>query len=235
MMRKTVMNNSSLENHTEYSPITHHGRPWRIGYLEGGYFINYPLTLSGVIKGLIKRGWIEEVVIPEFEGRTDTRQMWNWLSKNVKSKYLQFPGDAYWSAEWNEKLRERHKEEVLHRLEHVKDIDLMIAMGTWAGQDLANTRHSVPTIVMTTSDPIQAGIIKSSADSGYDHVHARCDPQRNERQIRAFHNMFEFNKLGLVYENTPAGKSGSRAATWPCWPLSLLSYCGWCGPTMPTV
>ena len=40
----------------------------------------------------------------------------------------------------------------------------MIAMGTWAGQDLANGEHSVPTVVASCSDPIGSGIVKSAEE-----------------------------------------------------------------------
>jgi hypothetical protein len=64
----------------------------------------------------------------------------------------------------------------------------------------------VPTIVISTSNPLQAGIIKSPQDSGFDHLHAQIDPTRYERQVRLFHDVIGFQRLGLVYENTPAGR-----------------------------
>jgi ABC-type uncharacterized transport system substrate-binding protein len=83
----------------------------------------------------------------------------------------------------------------------------MIAMGTWAGQDLANNDHAVPTVVCATSNPLEAGIIKSLDDSGYDHIHARIDPRRFERQVRLFHDIVGFQKLGIAYINTVSGRS----------------------------
>ncbi|MFZ1984121.1 MAG: ABC transporter substrate binding protein, partial [Desulfatitalea sp.] len=109
--------------------------------------------------------------------------------------------DAYWSSNWDaKKLRLQNKQAVLERLNTRKDIDLMLAMGTWAGQDLANNAHRVPTIVVSSSDPVGAKISKSLQDSGFDHLHARVDPTRYERQIRLFHDIFGFTRLGIVYE-----------------------------------
>jgi len=53
-------------------PTGNHGEKWRIGYYEGGPYANYTLTLRGVIKGLAKIGWIEDMVIPEFP------DPWGW-------------------------------------------------------------------------------------------------------------------------------------------------------------
>ena len=86
-------------------------------------------------------------------------------------------------------------------------------MGTWAGLDLANNQHSVPTIVMSTSDPVEAGIIESQHDSGYDHVHARVDPYRYERQLRIFYDIIQFKKLGIAFEDSIYGRSYSAIDT----------------------
>jgi ABC-type uncharacterized transport system substrate-binding protein len=92
-------------------------------------------------------------------------------------------------------------------LDDYHDIDLIIGMGTWAGKDLANETHQTPTIVLSASDAVASGIIKSAADSGYDHVHACVDPFRYERQVRVFHDIVGFKKLGVAYEDSVEGKS----------------------------
>ncbi|MCH9675021.1 MAG: ABC transporter substrate-binding protein, partial [Gammaproteobacteria bacterium] len=99
------------------------------------------------------------------------------------------------------------RETLLRRLNKDRDIDLVIAMGTWAGKDLATSKHNTPTIVMSSSDPIGSGIIASAEDSGFDHLHARVDPKRYERQVRVFHDVIGFKKLGVAYEDSVVGKS----------------------------
>jgi ABC-type uncharacterized transport system substrate-binding protein len=80
-------------------------------------------------------------------------------------------------------------------------------MGTWAGKDMANNEHNTPTMVMSSTDPVRAGIIASNQDSGYDHIFARVDPGRWERQIQIFHKIIDFKKLGIAYENSVLGRS----------------------------
>lgn len=188
------------------SPRKNRGKKWRIGYLEGGPYVNYPLNLRGLINGLAKIGWIQPINIPPQRDPTDTRELWTWLTKNMKSDYIELAKDGYWSFGWNKAKRKEFAREVVERL-NKKDLDLMIAMGTWAGQELANDEHSVPTMVMSTSDPIGSKIIKSAHDSGYDHVHAKVDPTRYLRQLRIFHDIIGFKKLGVVYENTVEGRT----------------------------
>ena len=203
------------------SPITNNGKKWRFGYYEGGPYINYPLNLRGLIDGLAQLGWLEKTTIPSLEriaqeltqnkkikkiDSYNSTLIWQWLAKHIKSEFIQFVESACWSANWNRDQRRKNKKEAIECLRK-RYVDFMIAMGTWAGQDLATNEHSVPTMVMSTSDSVRAKIIKSSKESGFAHVHAKCDPSRYLRQLRIFHAIIGFKKLGVVYENTPEGRT----------------------------
>ena len=188
------------------APKLNGGKKWRIGYYEGGEYIDYQKIFTETIKGLMKLGWIQQAEIPGQKGE-QTKTLWDWLTTKAKSNYLEFVPDGHYSANWDDKDREKTAAELIKRLNEKKDIDLMIAMGTWAGQDLANAGHSTPTEVISASDPVASGIIKSVEDSGYDHVHAQIDPYRYERQLRVFHEMIGFKTIGICYEDTEAGRS----------------------------
>ena len=188
------------------SPKTKNGKKWRIAYYEGGPYIDYQLILAETIKALMKLGWIEEEPLPKLKDE-ETSGLWQWLAASAKSKYLEFKKDAHYSANWEDHLREKTAKEVIHRLNKKKDIDLIIAMGTWAGKDLANKKHRTDTMVVSASDAVGAGIINSIEDSGYDHVHAYVDPHRYQRQVKVFHDMIGFQKLGVAYEDTVDGRS----------------------------
>ncbi|RJQ60515.1 MAG: ABC transporter substrate-binding protein [Desulfobacteraceae bacterium] len=188
------------------APTLNNGKKWRVAYYEGGEYISYQQFLEVTINGLMRLGWIENSDIPPQKGE-QTVEFWKWLANKAKSKYLEFVPDAHYSAKWDDKIREKMAAAIIKRVNDKKDIDLIIAMGTWAGQDLANNKHSTPTLAFSVSDAVGAGIIKSIEDSGFDHFHAQVDPTLNERQIRIFHDTVGFKKLGLAYEDTAAGKS----------------------------
>lgn len=183
------------------------GGKWRIGYLEGGPYIQYQQTLRATALSLAKLGWIAPIEIPDFADPEDTGEMWKFLAAKVKSDFLEFVENAHASSNWDDKLRAETAKKVQDRLGGKGDLDLMIAMGTWAGQDLANDKHHTPVEVMSTSNPLDAKIIKSLDDSGLDHLHARIDPDRYKRQVRLFHDIVGFTRLGIVYEDTVAGRS----------------------------
>jgi ABC-type uncharacterized transport system substrate-binding protein len=187
-------------------PQTKPDKPWRIVYYQGGNYIDYYDYLYATAKGLSQLGWIEPFYLPDFPEK-DTQKLWLWLSDNINSEYLEFVADGYYSAGWDEIVRKKARNSLIPRLNHNKDIDMVFAMGTWAGQDLANNHHQVPTVVISTSDPLRSGIIKSLDDSGYEQLFASYDPGFQQQQIQVFHQLIGFKKLGVFYENTISGRS----------------------------
>lgn len=191
-------------------PTTNHGKKWRIGYYEGGPYVNYPANLLALAAGLAELGWMKTVARNAGGENSDSKAIWDALVRSG-GRYLQFVPQAYWSAQWDEIQRTRNRAEAIQWLQN-RQLDFMIAMGTWAGQDLASNGHCVATMVVSSSDPVRSGIVKSAANSGFDHVHARCEPNRYGQQVRLFHDIFDFKRLGVVYENTLAGRSYAAMA-----------------------
>ncbi len=199
----------SENNNISSAPLLNKGKKWRIGYIQGGDYGSYQKTLAAITTGLMRHGWIEETPLPQMPTLKDTAVLWHWLATQVKSDFLEFVEHARYDSEWDREKRALNKTELINRLNTKKDIDLILAMGTWAGQDLANNDHHVPTVIGSTTDPIASKIIKSVEDSGYDHIIAKVDPDRHKRQVRLFHRIFNFKSLGIVYENSPEGRGFS--------------------------
>lgn len=182
------------------------GAKWRIGYVESGDYADYPLTLGEIADGLQSLGWLrfksnrpENLAGPE---------LWNWLAANTDSATLEFVADAYWQpGNFDADKRAPMRAAIEQRIKDKGDIDLMIAMGTWAGQDMRTLGPPIPTIVGSTSDPIAAGIADSAQDSGRDLLHARIEPERYQRQLRLFNEIVPFKTLGIVYEDSVAGRT----------------------------
>ncbi len=181
------------------------GKKWRIGYLESGDYSEYPRTLRVVALGLQQLGWIKIERIPD---DLDGYQMWKFLAEHAKSDTLEFVADAWWQpGNFDASKRPAVRQAITDRLRTQHDIDLIIAMGTLAGQDMAALGAPVPTIVGSTSDAVGAKIVKSVEDSGLDNLHARVQPERYQRQVRLFHDIVPFKTLGLVYEDSPEGRT----------------------------
>lgn len=182
------------------------GSRWHIGYVESGDYADYPLTLGEVADGLQSLGWLR--FKSERPQALSGRDLWNWLAANTESSQLEFVADAYWQpGNFDADKREPMRAAIAKRIQNKGDIDLMIAMGTWAGQDMRALGPPIPTIVGSTSDAVAAGISDSVQDSGRDNLHARIEPERYQRQLRLFHDIVPFKTLGIVYEDSPAGRT----------------------------
>ncbi len=179
---------------------------WRILYVEGGPFSNYQQTLAQTARGLEKLGLIEngQVAIPE--GTESTSEMWQWLADHAGGR-LRFLRDGHYSAEWDASAREHMREAIIDRVRNRRDVDMIIAMGTWSGVDMSSEDLGIPVFSMSVTDAITAGIVQSAEDSGKDNVHAQLEPGRFRRQISMFHEIFHFKKLGIPFEDTPEGRN----------------------------
>ncbi len=190
----------------ETTPVDNKGNKWKIGYYEGGSYSNYPIHLEALIEGLVKLGWMQPIDLKAAYDKDRTATMWRTLAQAADSRYLEFVETAYWSANWDDTDRKETKAACLQQLQAHK-LDFMIAMGTWAGQDLANDLHTVPTVGIDISDPLKSGVIACAEDSGFDHVYVRCDPDRETRKLRVFHSLVGFDTLGIAYVDTPDGRA----------------------------
>ncbi|MVW70465.1 ABC transporter substrate-binding protein [Bordetella sp. 15P40C-2] len=180
------------------------GKKWRIGYVDSGDYSEYPRTLRAIVQGLAQLGWLSTIEIPPY---LDSAELWQFLVTHTRSEYLEFVTDAWWQpSHADPQQRPAVRRAIAERLAKQADLDLILAMGTWAGQDMAALQAPVPTIVASTSDAVAAKIIRSVEDSGLDNLHARVEPQRYQRQIRLFHDIYPFKRLGIVYEDSPEGR-----------------------------
>ena len=182
-------------------------KAWRVIYVEGGPFSDYQRIFQGLALGLEERGLIRNGHVPLPKDSEEVRGMWEWLHRHAGGNRLVFLAVGFYSAEWDSRQREKVRQDVLRRIREKKDVDMVLAFGTWAGQDLAAQDLPVPVIVSSVTNAVDAGIIPSVEDSGRDNLVAPIEPDRFKRQVLLFHDIFAFKKLGIAYEDTPAGRS----------------------------
>ncbi len=149
------------------NPVLNKGGKWRIAYYQGGPIPFYSNIQKEIIRELMRNGWIDESPLPA-EGLDSDPPYWDWLCTVATSQHLEFLPENGFSASWDNKKRQAIRKDLLSRLQK-KEVDLIIAMGTWAGEDLVNDRHSVSTLVMSASDFEKTWQIRSAlADAGYE-------------------------------------------------------------------
>ena len=188
----------------DHEPQKDFDKKLNIAYYQGGDYINYPLVLKSVIKTLSDNGWLKPIDLGSLDSAKD---IWDKLANEAQSDYVVFKKDAYYNIEWDKSKRQIVANEFIERLNQKKDIDIVFTLGTWAGQDLSNDKHSIPTFVMSVSNPISAGILQSAVSSKFTQIHARVDEKRYKRQVSLFHKIIKFKTLGIVYEDSVQGES----------------------------
>ncbi len=157
-------------------------RVFTIAYIETGHYWSYDNLLAGIKEGLKKQGWGARVVFPD-----ELRVSLGWGDEN--------------RAHYREKARE-----LLQR----KDYDLLLSFGTEATQAvLAENNGRVPIVAGSISNPLVAGIVKSSTDSGASNFTTAFNTMAGQNMFLIFHQIVGFTKLGILYNNTEAGKSYS--------------------------
>ncbi len=183
--------------------------PLRTVLVYEGPHIDYYDILINLARELKALGIISKspIVGPALNGNTE--ELWRWLRANAGGTRLTFLADGFYSAEYNPDRRSAVTEALRTRLATRKDVDLILAFGTWAGLEMTRLDTDVPVIVCGSTDAIGAGIVPSEKDSGKDNVVAVVEPDRFLRQMDLFHQIFGFRKLGVVYTDTPAGRSCS--------------------------
>jgi ABC-type uncharacterized transport system substrate-binding protein len=178
---------------------------WRVAYVEAGPYYDYRMNLIGLAQGLEELGLIEDGQPPD-EFLESSESVWRWLSESAGGARLSFGPDDFYSANWDYGKLLEAKNRVLAKAK-AGEIDLILAFGTAASQSLATDEHQTPTLSITATDPVGAGISQTAFKSGLPHVHVQVQPGQLERQLSMFHNVFGFKTLGVPYD--PAADGGS--------------------------
>ena len=179
--------------------------PMRLIYMESGPLDEYRQTLQGIAEELHRERFLT-ITPPAMSGKYDAREIWRWLGEHSDGR-LQFLQDGFYSAQWDDNAQKEVRQAVQRRLETRRDVDAILVLGTRVGKDMATLPASVPIIVASVTDAVEAGIVPSVADSGKDNLVALVNPQRYQRQVEFFHGIFHFRRLGVVYEDTPTGRN----------------------------
>lgn len=193
----------------EIQPQLNQGRKWRIGFCEAAPWINYAEMFTGLIQGLAEYGWLQlPGELPAVNSEGDTSAVWAWLAVAGAGNYLEFPADAHYTlSHLTAPAGGQPVDVVIDRIRQQQDLDIMIVMGTQAGLLLSAADLAIPVFAFSTSNAYQSGIVSGIDYSGKANVWAHMDILRFQRQVQVFHDLFQFQRLGFVYEDTDVGRA----------------------------
>ena len=85
-------------------------------YELGVVYRNIQRADRAAADGLAALGWLEPLTFPQDKDLNVPANLWKWIGANVKSDYLEFPADAFYTSRWDEASRAKNKEAALTRL-----------------------------------------------------------------------------------------------------------------------
>lgn len=173
------------------------GSKYRIAYVDYDEYLPASQQLYYILSGLKNMGWITCDEFPFTSDSMTTQEMIRELSRMDLGEYIEFDEDAFYYLGYTE------ESEVVKGLrkhiEEDKDIDMVITFGTSAGKLVRDMDLPVPMVDFSATDPVASGIIDSSTEgSGRDMVWAQVEPSMPLRQLKYYHSICPFEKLGIV-------------------------------------
>jgi len=188
----------------DLSPFFKNGKDkWRVLIVQAGEYYSYIDVFESILNAFQNEGWIKEVTIPEKEKKS-MKTLLSYLKKNKISNFLEFSPELFIDFDWDEKkIRNNQWIQPFKN----QNIDLVIALGTLAGQAAALLKDwHIPVLVDSVSEPVESEICVSYEDSGKDFLTVRTDPKSFLRQMYLFYDVVGFKKLDMIYTDSVVGK-----------------------------
>ena len=180
------------------------GDVFRVAYLEGDPYVNYAGNLNGIIFGLSQLGLVDDTSDWGFhEGSDDAYLIWDWLENHTHNE-ISFVRDEFYQLIF---MSDLEKTEFVRHMNEDDEIDLILVMGTSASKFIRENNINTDVMIMSVTNAHEAGIVNGLDYSGIKNVWAHVSQNRYYNQLNVFYDLFQFNRLGIVYENSENGRN----------------------------
>jgi ABC-type uncharacterized transport system substrate-binding protein len=179
-----------------------------VSLYQAGEYKEYFLEFKSTIEGLERLGWIQfkpGLKSSDYPGST-LHGYWDWISDSIVSDHLIFKKNNFFSANWNDEERPIVVDHIYDQVAS-DGIDVIYGMGTASGIDLTRREEVIPTFILSSNNPVAAGIVKQEDYSGSENIHANVDVSRYREQFSAYFELTGFKSIGIPIVNSPLGLS----------------------------
>lgn len=201
----TIVASDSYDARESIEPFFKFGSGrFHVAVVQSGEYVPYTKAFVAILDGLAEYGWMEPVSIPDDVEMADVIRI---LNTGKYSEYIEFPSTLYFNFDWDVQRTARPEfQKIINS--SPGDIDLILSFGTDATRVLSKMEDSeIPVVGDSISNGVTAGIIDSIEDSGKDFLTIRCNVGVYREQVRLFHDLINFKTLGVLYTDTPSGRS----------------------------
>lgn len=178
------------------------GKTYKVAVVEGGSYIDFQRVFKHMVRALQSQKLIQGDLLP-LDYLFDKDDNYQKLVQSSKGGCIEFVADGLYNAHWQNPERQKILNDLTHRILNTDDIDMLWAFGTNAGIDFAKGNLDIPVLVITPSDPEEAGIISKGEFSNRKNVHVQKEIDRYSSELHMFKNIFNFKTLGTLIDDEP--------------------------------
>ena len=232
MQRRTLMNLMALGVLLAKAPfaaaegddMVRITKPFNVAMLTGGDYDRYRQILLAFAQGLGRLEMIESAPAGLSLERKDTADVWEALAENAGGHYLRFLPDAHYSYDFTPEKRPEVLRSMVSRIRERKDVDLILVFGTEPTLDIAEAVKDIPIMSLSTTDPVNSGVVADEEDSGQDNLHVLVTKDFFFRQVENLYAIHPFKDIGFIVAEQRAGRTGLGDVRAACVKLGMTLH-----------
>ncbi|MBN1423926.1 hypothetical protein JXA88_05150 [Candidatus Fermentibacteria bacterium] len=203
--KPTIVASNGYDVKESFEPFFKFGSGrFHVAVVQSGEYLPYTRAFVAILTGLSDQGWMAPITVPDDAEMADVIRE---LNSKKYSDYIDFPASLYFDFEWEVQRSARPEFQRIIGAS-TNEIDLIISFGTDATRVLSKIDgFRIPVLGDSISNGVTAGIIDSIEDSGKDFLTIRCNVGVYREQVRLFHDLINFKRLGVLYTDTASGRS----------------------------
>lgn len=201
-VNQQATNSNSLERFSQAKGHCPFGRTMRVAVVQGGRYVDFIKIFRNMVFNLNARRYmtVNAILNDDFDFTKDTN--YQQLAEMSKGGCIELLPEGYYDGHWDLQRADQQFSALKERILVKKDVDLVWAFGTLAGKFFSKQDLGIPVMVIRTTDPESAGIVGSGLYSDKPNVHAQKEIERYKSEVKMFHDIFKFNSLGIVADES---------------------------------
>lgn len=184
------------------------GQRQRVAVFQAGSFADFQKVFRQTALALQNDGYIKREAPLNLGFTHDAPGAFAALSDKSAGGCIEFVRDGLYDGAWDPVRIDERERALRERLKERGDIDMIWALGTVAGQRLADSSLKTKVLVMTATDPESGGIVGPGEFSDKPFVHAQKERERYRSELKMFYQTFHFKRLGIIIDDEESNHAG---------------------------
>ena len=184
------------------------GRPAGVILVTSGSDVRFRRILIKTLQALQRMKIILFAPADDAESRTGTADIWGACAFALQGPFLRFLPDGHYSYDFTPEKRPEVLRSMVSRIRERKDVDVILVFGTEPTLDIAEAVKDIPIMSLSTTDPVNSGVVADEEDSGQDNLHVLVTKDFFFRQVENLYAIHPFEDIGFIVAEQRAGRTG---------------------------